>query len=305
MGEWFESQAAAGSLALAVPVALIAGLVSFFSPCVIPLLPGYLSYATGLSGADLADINDGRRNAPRGRMLRRLGPLRARLRGGVRPGRRRVRQRRVLAAQLAGRDHDRARPGPDPARARVRRRGAVAPAGLADPQDPCGRARRRSVDRRAVRDRLDALHRPDVRRHPQPHLHRRDRGPRSAALALLRARAGDPVHRRRPRLSPYPRRRRVGTAAPGLGDADRRRVPRPARARHGHRAGGTTSSSGCSCGWSTSGRPPCDATSTSARSAGASSPRGSWGGGSGARSPRCAPRWSCCSCLRWPPSRDR
>jgi cytochrome c-type biogenesis protein len=54
MGEWFQSQAAAGSLALAVPVAVVAGLVSFFSPCVIPLLPGYLSYATGLSGADLA-----------------------------------------------------------------------------------------------------------------------------------------------------------------------------------------------------------------------------------------------------------
>ena len=33
----------------------VAGLVSFFSPCVIPLLPGYLSYTTGLSGADLAD----------------------------------------------------------------------------------------------------------------------------------------------------------------------------------------------------------------------------------------------------------
>ena len=28
---------------LALPVALLAGLVSFFSPCVLPLLPGYLS----------------------------------------------------------------------------------------------------------------------------------------------------------------------------------------------------------------------------------------------------------------------
>ena len=54
MGDWFGQQAGSGSMALAVPVALIAGLVSFFSPCVIPLLPGYLSYATGLSGADLA-----------------------------------------------------------------------------------------------------------------------------------------------------------------------------------------------------------------------------------------------------------
>ncbi len=66
MGEWFQGQAAGGSLAVAVPVAVIAGLVSFFSPCVIPLLPGYLSYATGLSGADLAAGEAGRR---RGRML--------------------------------------------------------------------------------------------------------------------------------------------------------------------------------------------------------------------------------------------
>jgi len=46
--------AANGSLLLAVPVALLAGLVSFLSPCVLPLVPGYLSYVTGLSGADLA-----------------------------------------------------------------------------------------------------------------------------------------------------------------------------------------------------------------------------------------------------------
>ena len=69
LGDWFASTAYEGSLLLAVPVALVAGLVSFFSPCVVPLLPGYLSYATGLSGADLAA-------ARRGRMLmgsRRVG----------------------------------------------------------------------------------------------------------------------------------------------------------------------------------------------------------------------------------------
>lgn len=66
MGEWFQEQAAVGALGLAVPVALIAGLVSFFSPCVLPLLPGYLSYATGLSGADLAA---GKADERRGRML--------------------------------------------------------------------------------------------------------------------------------------------------------------------------------------------------------------------------------------------
>jgi cytochrome c-type biogenesis protein len=66
MGEWFQQTASSGSLVLAVPVALVAGLVSFFSPCVIPLLPGYLSYATWLSGADLASGAAGTR---RGRML--------------------------------------------------------------------------------------------------------------------------------------------------------------------------------------------------------------------------------------------
>ncbi|MQA78422.1 MAG: cytochrome c biogenesis protein CcdA [Streptosporangiales bacterium] len=33
---------------------MFAGLVSFLSPCVLPLAPGYVSYVTGLSGADLA-----------------------------------------------------------------------------------------------------------------------------------------------------------------------------------------------------------------------------------------------------------
>ena len=40
-----------GPLILAVPVALAAGAVSFISPCVLPLVPGYLSYVTGMSGA--------------------------------------------------------------------------------------------------------------------------------------------------------------------------------------------------------------------------------------------------------------
>ena len=60
LGHWFASTALSGSMLLAVPVALVAGLVSFFSPCVVPLLPGYLSYATGLSGADLASARRGR-----------------------------------------------------------------------------------------------------------------------------------------------------------------------------------------------------------------------------------------------------
>lgn len=67
MADWFVQVTGSGSMLLAVPIAVLAGLVSFFSPCVIPLLPGYLSYATGLSGADLADTSGGEPH--RGRML--------------------------------------------------------------------------------------------------------------------------------------------------------------------------------------------------------------------------------------------
>lgn len=42
---------AAGSLVIAAPVAIAAGALSFASPCVLPLVPGYLSYVTGMSGA--------------------------------------------------------------------------------------------------------------------------------------------------------------------------------------------------------------------------------------------------------------
>lgn len=49
-----------GALVAAVPVALFAGLVSFFSPCVLPLVPGYMSYVTGVTGTDLADARRGR-----------------------------------------------------------------------------------------------------------------------------------------------------------------------------------------------------------------------------------------------------
>jgi cytochrome c-type biogenesis protein len=41
-------------------VAALAGLVSFLSPCVLPLVPGYLSYVTGLVGADLDSPRRGR-----------------------------------------------------------------------------------------------------------------------------------------------------------------------------------------------------------------------------------------------------
>lgn len=44
-----------GPFVLAAPIAAAAGLVSFLSPCVLPLVPGYLSYMTGLTAAELED----------------------------------------------------------------------------------------------------------------------------------------------------------------------------------------------------------------------------------------------------------
>lgn len=52
LADWVR-QAIGGSMLLAVPVAMLAGLASFFSPCVLPLLPGYLSYATGLGSTEI------------------------------------------------------------------------------------------------------------------------------------------------------------------------------------------------------------------------------------------------------------
>jgi cytochrome c-type biogenesis protein len=49
----FANIAGSGPLLLAIGVAALAGLVSFLSPCVLPLVPGYVSYVTGMAGADL------------------------------------------------------------------------------------------------------------------------------------------------------------------------------------------------------------------------------------------------------------
>ncbi|MFY1635563.1 cytochrome c biogenesis CcdA family protein [Solwaraspora sp. WMMB335] len=59
MGETFAEIARSGPVLLALGLAALAGLVSFLSPCVLPLAPGYLSYVTGLAGSDL-DATDGR-----------------------------------------------------------------------------------------------------------------------------------------------------------------------------------------------------------------------------------------------------
>jgi cytochrome c-type biogenesis protein len=56
----FAQTVLSGSMLLAMPVALLAGLVSFASPCVLPLVPGYLGYVSGLTGVDLQKRKRGR-----------------------------------------------------------------------------------------------------------------------------------------------------------------------------------------------------------------------------------------------------
>ena len=51
MVEFFVNNLFDGFLLVAIPLAILAGLVSFASPCVLPLVPGYLSFAAGYSQA--------------------------------------------------------------------------------------------------------------------------------------------------------------------------------------------------------------------------------------------------------------
>lgn len=60
-----------GALWLAIPVAMLAGLVSFLSPCVLPLVPGYLGFIGGAVAPRGAAMNDAAPN--RGRLV--LGVL--------------------------------------------------------------------------------------------------------------------------------------------------------------------------------------------------------------------------------------
>jgi cytochrome c-type biogenesis protein len=49
-----------GPLILAVPIAAAAGAITFISPCCLPLVPGYLAYATGMSGSEAQATRPGR-----------------------------------------------------------------------------------------------------------------------------------------------------------------------------------------------------------------------------------------------------
>jgi cytochrome c-type biogenesis protein len=54
----FTETAATGPLLLALAVSALAGLVSFASPCVVPLVPGYLSYLAAVVGIEEVEVKD-------------------------------------------------------------------------------------------------------------------------------------------------------------------------------------------------------------------------------------------------------
>lgn len=49
MTSFVLDQLTSGTLLAALPIAIVVGLISFLSPCVLPLVPGYVAYATGFS----------------------------------------------------------------------------------------------------------------------------------------------------------------------------------------------------------------------------------------------------------------
>ncbi|HNM85993.1 MAG: cytochrome c biogenesis CcdA family protein [Mycobacterium sp.] len=65
--------AATGPLLLALGLCLLAGLVSFASPCVVPLVPGYLSYLAGVVGVDVDGQRPGTVESDREARLRVAG----------------------------------------------------------------------------------------------------------------------------------------------------------------------------------------------------------------------------------------
>jgi cytochrome c-type biogenesis protein len=51
MRDFVVEQLFSGTLIAAIPIALLVGLLSLLSPCILPLVPGYIAYATGFSAS--------------------------------------------------------------------------------------------------------------------------------------------------------------------------------------------------------------------------------------------------------------
>lgn len=73
LGESFATTAFSGPMLAAVPVALLAGFVSFASPCVLPLVPGYLGYIGGMAGTEVGSQGPTASRASRSRLVLGVG----------------------------------------------------------------------------------------------------------------------------------------------------------------------------------------------------------------------------------------
>ena len=77
VGSTFQNAASSGPLVLAIAACMLAGLVSFASPCVVPLVPGYLSYLAGIAGADAPPIGAASTSGAPSKLASRSPPLRS------------------------------------------------------------------------------------------------------------------------------------------------------------------------------------------------------------------------------------
>ncbi|WP_280370565.1 cytochrome c biogenesis CcdA family protein [Nocardia wallacei] len=76
VGDSFQQTAASGPLLLALGACMLAGLVSFASPCVVPLVPGYLSYLAGLVGAEAPPVTVAETSGNRAALVTKSGRMR-------------------------------------------------------------------------------------------------------------------------------------------------------------------------------------------------------------------------------------
>ena len=186
---------------VAIAIAFAAGVVSFLSPCVLPLIPAYLSFMTGLTAAELAQ--EDRRTA---RVLDSGVAVRRRLLGGVRCARRNRVGARRLPLGVPGRHREgRRRRGDRVWRADARdHQGPVAVRRSAGGHGevPQLRQGRRVRDGHVVRRGVDAVRGPDPGVHPGVGGFQRQRRPGCRTAAGVLARAGSAVHPRCRALQP-------------------------------------------------------------------------------------------------------